>query len=172
MSHRFCPFPPLLVLGLVAACGDGGPRTVGEVVDDAMQTANEAVGEALTDAGLGEQVDFELTLERAAAWREAADRIGELDREDRDEIDLRGDNAIVELQAALEEDPRVVDAIEDAGLTTREFAILSVLLPQALVVHETRKQGVNLSLPMVTDEHLDFVADNEAELRRILRDDG
>lgn len=172
MSHRFLPFHPLLVLVLVAACGDGGPRTVGEVVDDAMRTANEAVGEALTDAGLGEQVDFELTLERAVAWREAADRIGEIDREDRREIDLRGDNAILELQAALEEDPRAVAAIEGAGLTTREFAILSVLLPQALVVHETRRRGIDLSLPMVTAEHFDFVARNEAELRRILRDDG
>lgn len=170
MSHRFLPAHLLLVLA--AACGDGGPRTVGEVVDDAMQRANEAVGEALTDAGLGEPVDYELTLERAVAWREAADRIGELDREDRREIDLRGDNALEELQAALEEDPRVVDAIEEAGLTTRDFAILSILLPQALIVHETRRQGVALSLPMVTDEHLDFVSRNEAELRRILREDG
>lgn len=167
----------VLTLGLAACGGDGGGAAddarAGSFVDEAVRTANEAVAEALAEAGLGEPVDYELSMERVRDWRRAVRRLEELDlgRDDSIELNAEDSSIVDELQAALEEDPRIVEVIEDAGLGTREFAIISVLLPQALTVHEMRAAGLNTSLPMVTDRHLAFVAEHEAELKAVL-DDG
>ncbi len=161
--------PTLALIAVLAAC-ESGPDA-GQVAEDAIETANRAVTETLTEVGLGEPVDYTLTIEKARAWRAAMQRVEGLKSGEEKAVDLQGDNVLAELEAELERDPRMVEAIRAEGLTVREFSILTVLLPQALVIHETRKAGVDLSFPMVTDDHVAFVAAHEAELRRILDDD-
>lgn len=161
----------LPVAALLLACGDA-ETNVQNLVDDAVQTANEAVNEALTDAGMGEPVNYELRMERVRDWHEAIRRLDELDLERDESIELNaGDANIVDRMAeAIREEPRMVEVIEDVGMGVREFSIISVLLPQALTVHEMRGAGLNTTLPMVTDAHLAFVAEHEAELKALLED--
>jgi calcineurin-like phosphoesterase family protein len=69
--------------------------------------------------------------------------------------------------------PAMANAIRSAGLTPREYSKISLVMFQAMMVHGFQKAAANKELPKefagsVLAENIKFVADNEAEITRLL----
>jgi hypothetical protein len=73
----------------------------------------------------------------------------------------------------IERVPAMANAIRSAGLTPREYSKISLVMFQAMMVHGFQKAAANKELPKefagsVLAENIKFVADNEAEITRLL----
>ena len=78
-----------------------------------------------------------------------------------------------EMARRIEREPLMAKAIRDAGLSPREYTLLSLVTFQAMMVHGVQKQLGNKPLPpdvasTVLAENIKFVADNEAEITRLM----
>jgi hypothetical protein len=85
----------------------------------------------------------------------------------------RSTQTLDDMVKAIEREPAMAGAIRSAGLTPREYSLLSLSLFQAMMAHGLRQSLGAKELPKdVTDrmllENLKFVADNEAELAQVL----
>lgn len=69
----------------------------------------------------------------------------------------------------VDRDPRLAAAIRNAGLTPREYAIVTLTLYQATVLHNWKKAGKLKDVPPeVSAENIAFVEANETELTRLM----
>ncbi len=73
----------------------------------------------------------------------------------------------------IERVPAMANAIRTAGLTPREYSLISMVTFQAMMVHGFQKQAGSKELPKelaatVLAENIKFVADNESEIMRLL----
>jgi hypothetical protein len=73
----------------------------------------------------------------------------------------------------IESVPAMASAIKSAGLTPREYSVLSLVMFQAMMAHGMQKQYGTKELPKeiqatVLADNIKFVADNEAEINRLM----
>jgi hypothetical protein len=76
-----------------------------------------------------------------------------------------------ELAARIEKEPKLAVAVKNAGLTSREYATLTLCYFPAMYAYGLKKQGAIKDVPPdILPENLALIAANEAELNRINQD--
>lgn len=102
-------------------------------------------------------------LEQLRSKREALDK-AESDKDGDD-----GDPKTLEdMTRRIEREPRLASAIKGAGLTSREYSLITLSFFQAMFAHMMQKSGALKDLPKeVPPENVQFVQQNEAELTQI-----
>ena len=73
----------------------------------------------------------------------------------------------------IESEPAMAKAIRSAGLTPREYSLMSLVTFQAMMAHGMQNQYGSKELPKefqgtVLEDNIKFVAQNEAEITRLL----
>lgn len=117
--------------------------------------------ESKSEARLTEAEQKRLEELRARLEAEAADaaRRGE-DEEPK---------TLSEMSRRIEREPDLASAIRTAGLTTREYSLLTLTFFNAMFAHGMKKAGTIKDLPAdILPENAAFVQSNEAELNQIL----
>jgi hypothetical protein len=77
--------------------------------------------------------------------------------------------SLEETAARLDGEPAVRGAIESAGLTTREYALITVTLSEAILVQQALAHGsIDRPPPGVSEENLEFVRAHRDEISRLL----
>ena len=123
---------PATVVVTLAACG--GERAA---ADTAAASGGSPVAQASTDADLRDLSRYELTMDKMdkylAATRNMLAAAKSLTPEQRERLKASGDaNASLDDYASqLENEPLARDAIRRAGISTREFAVISMAYIQA-----------------------------------------
>jgi hypothetical protein len=84
-----------------------------------------------------------------------------------------GGESLDEIARRVERLPVIAKAIREAGLSPREYTLVSMVTFQVMMVHGMQKEFGSKQLPpelagTVRTENLKFVADNEAEITRLL----
>jgi len=111
----------------------------------------------------------EKRLEELRAKKEAAEA-----EADAKEPGQSKDESLDETARRIEREPAFAGAIRSAGLTPREYALVSMVTFQAMLAHSLQKSLEGKELPKeaaagVLAENIKFVADNEAEITRLLQ---
>jgi predicted phage tail protein len=94
-------------------------------------------------------------------------------KNDKDNDKNRNPETIDEMAKQIESVPEMAKAIKSAGLSPREYSVLSLVTFQAMMAHGMQKQYGTKELPKefqgtVLADNIKFVADNEAEINRLL----
>jgi hypothetical protein len=102
-------------------------------------------------------------LELLRAKREALDQADSA--KDGDDPDPK---TLTDMTKRIEREPRLASAIKAAGLTSREYSLITLSFFQAMFAHMMQKSGALKDLPKeVPTENVQFVQQNEAELTQI-----
>jgi hypothetical protein len=85
----------------------------------------------------------------------------------------RGDDqepkTLSDMARRIEREPDLANAIRTAGLTTREYSMLTLSFFNAMFAHGMKKAGTIKELPAdILPENIAFIQSNEAELNQIL----
>jgi hypothetical protein len=73
-----------------------------------------------------------------------------------------------EMARRIEREPDLANAIRTAGLTTREYSILTLSFFNAMFAHGMKKAGTIKDMPAdILPENIAFIESNEAELTQI-----
>lgn len=175
------PFPvrSLLICVLLAACvacsGDDAPSNDAAPGDAA--TAQPSYSASSGDADLAEIQDYELTMDDIRMWSEATAELqrvieanpqlaASLEEEESGSQDL--DDSIDAMAERYESEPAVRDAIEDTGLSAREYAVIFWAMMQAGMAQFSIEQGADpaeVAREMqVNPANIEFVQEHEAEI--------
>lgn len=173
------PVRSLLSSVLLAACvacvGEEAPSNDAASGDTATaQPSYSAVG---GDADRAEIQDYELTMDDIRMWSEATAELqrvveanpqlaASLEEEESGSQDL--DDSIDAMAARYESEPAVRDAIEDAGISAREYAVIFWAMMQAGMAQFSIEQGADpaeVAREMqVNPANIEFVQEHEAEI--------
>jgi hypothetical protein len=87
--------------------------------------------------------------------------------------DDSNNQSLDDMVRAIEKHPALAQAIRGAGLTPREYSVLSLSIFQAMMAHGIQKSLGSKDVPKelaasVLAENIKFVADNEAEITRLM----
>jgi hypothetical protein len=75
---------------------------------------------------------------------------------------------LVEFVARIDKEPRLSAAIKNAGLSSREYATLTLCYYPAMFAYAAKKQGAIKELPKdILPDNLALIEANEAELNRL-----
>lgn len=122
----------------LAACGDGE--------DGEPAAAPDATAEGDTIAARPAPEDPTITMDEVRSWYEATQRLEELKRSDRALADtiltIRERENVGAMAAAIEEMPRVRDAIDAAGLTPASYLDIGFALYRARAVDHAIEDGM------------------------------
>ena len=146
---------------------------------EAMTKAIEADPRYKAQKALEEQIE---ALEKKDELTEAEEkRLEDLrakleeeeEKNDKDSGDDSNAQSLDAMAKRIETVPAMATAIRSAGLTPREYSKISLVMFQAMMVHGFQKASANKDLPKelastVLAENIKFVADNEAEITRLL----
>jgi hypothetical protein len=85
----------------------------------------------------------------------------------------RGDDqepkTLGDMARRIEREPDLANAIRSAGLTTREYSMLTLSFFNAMFAHNMKKAGTIKELPAdILPENIAFIQSNEAELNQLL----
>ena len=148
-----------------------------------LSAAGEAMGKAIA---ADPRFKAEQALRQEIAALEKKDELTEAEskrledlQEKLEEMEEKNDKGnknaetIDEMAKQIESEPVMANAIRSAGLTPREYSVLSLVTFQAMMVHGMQKQYGSKELPKevagtVLADNIKFVADNEAEINRLL----
>ena len=128
---------PVLLLFAFTACDANDADTDAEAAASGEAAGATATGSAAAD--LGELRDYELTMDRIDRFFEAqlnvaraASRMTPAERDAMaDDASDSANASLDDMAANIERHPVVRDAIEDAGLSPREYATLTMAMMQA-----------------------------------------
>ncbi len=146
---------------------------------EAMAKAIEADPRYKAQKALEEQIE---ALEKKDELTEAEEKRledlrakleAEEEKNDKDSGDDSNAQSLDAMAKRIESVPAMANAIRSAGLTPREYSKISLVMFQAMMVHGFQKASANKDLPKelastVLAENIKFVADNEAEITRLL----
>jgi hypothetical protein len=107
-----------------------------------------------------------------AEQKRLAELRAKLDAEDADAA-RRGDDqepkTLGDMARRIEREPDLSNAIRGAGLTTREYSMLTLSFFNAMFAHGLKKAGRIKELPAdILPENIAFIQSNEAELNQIV----
>jgi hypothetical protein len=94
-------------------------------------------------------------------------------REQREAQDAKDDEeptpkSLAEMAARIDKEPRLAAAIKAGGMSSREFATITLAFYQAMFAHMVQKAGATKELPKeISAENVAFVRDNESALQQI-----
>jgi hypothetical protein len=169
-----------LVLGAATACGgdkEHNPLKVDSTLltsdrgDSSGRRRAEAGGE-VERAGALVPVSHRVDEESYRRWRAAERNLRDLDDTDRAtpavELPLAGtdEEHFERLTRRIADDAAARGAIEEAGLTVRDYVRLTVALHQAVAVYDAERMARQLGVP---EENVRFVRRKGDEIRRLGR---
>jgi hypothetical protein len=83
-------------------------------------------------------------------------------------VDEPEPKTLSDLVARIEREPRLAASIKNAGLTTREYSMLTLCYFPAMFAHSLKKEGAIKELPKdILPENLALIDANDAELTRL-----
>jgi hypothetical protein len=145
---------------------------------EAMVKAIEADPRFKATAALKKEIEAlqnkdELT---AAEEKRLDDLRAKLEAEEAKNDGQENDNnaqSLDDMARRIEKIPALAAAIRSAGLTPREYSLLSLATMQAMMAHGFQKASGGKELPKeiaatVLADNIKFIADNEAEIMRIM----
>jgi len=148
-----------------------------------LSAAGEAMGKAIAadprfkaEQAVRKEID---ALEKKDDLTEAeSKRLEDLqakleEMEEKNDKGRKNAETIDEMAKQIESEPVMANAIRSAGLTPREYSVLSLVTFQAMMAHGMQKQYGTKELPKevagtVLADNIKFVADNEAEINQLL----
>jgi hypothetical protein len=78
---------------------------------------------------------------------------------------------LVDLVARIDKEPRLAAAIKNAGLTSREYATVTLCYYPAMLAYAAKKQGTITEVPKdILPENVALIAANEAELMKLTQE--
>ncbi len=175
-SRGFAPLAVAMAMFL-AACpdraGDPARDTVAPDVAEAAQTHMDA---ATGDQEMSRAVrEYRLTMPLMQQYVQAVRNLHQLERTDpelRRRMEAMGEHeerSLAEVTGLIEGEPQLRRAIEDAGLTVRDYMLISLAFMQSMMAHEFQRQGYIQELPPeVSAENVAFIRDNEQQLQPLM----
>jgi hypothetical protein len=188
---------PLLLALTLAACGgdvadapgtpdaeaDAGatPDAPGAPADDAAEPPADApadvpAGTDPLDLGDGEAAlaSYTLSMERLEGWRRASQNLQRLGEEDPALAETwQSENAdtgsINDMIRRMEAEPRVRRAVEDAGISVRDYVLTTFAIVQAMFA----QAAVEAGQPMpegVNPANVAFVREHQAEIQAMFQE--
>ena len=126
------------------------------------------------DPDLREVRDFRLTSEKVDKWASATQNLKKLADENpglKENMD-KDDNEknITEIVQRMGKYPQAVTAIRTAGLSPREYVVMSMSLMQSVMAVGLKKQGLLKEYPTdtINPQNLAFVEQNFERLRQLM----
>jgi len=182
-----------LPLSSVSAQGGAGSKDAAEIkayrltmdgirkmaaAGEAMMKAIEADPRYKAEQALKQEIE---TLEKkdeltAAEEKRLEDLRTKLEEQGEKNDRESGDNnaqTLDDMARRIESVPEMGKAIRSAGLTPREYSLISLVTMQSMMVHGFQKAAGGKELPKevagtVLEDNIKFVAANEAEIMRLL----
>ena len=163
------PLSLAVLLALSACAKQETPAT------DAPAAATPAPAAAVAKADNAADAGFELTMAKVDGFLAASKNLAAVEQADAS-LDSAM-NASTEDGAAyaarLEASPKLREAIEQAGLSTRDYALTTESLFATLMAVGAQEAGMLKDIPAGIDpRHVEFVKANRAELERKLKGAG
>ena len=169
----------------LAACADKAGTaktdTAAPVTTASAASAGSASGSS-ADSDLADVQNYHLTMDKVdkflAAQRNLALRMKDMSPEEREAIKARADaddsndDSMEDMQRKIEAEPALASAIRDAGLSPREYTVLTISMMQSAMaagVLKMRPKDNQDSLVRemkANIENVRFMQQNEAELQR------
>lgn len=173
MTNKNAALGLAVILTIAAACSkskNDNAAAAGDVPDVA-ETSAPAGGR---NADMQEVAQYQLNTEDfnkyAAATRKLQAASAGEDEEDDDEGGA-GDGSLDAFERALEENPAARAAVEQAGLTTREYAVIAYAIMQAALADYALQQGASrdsiLARANIHPANITFVQQHRSEIERL-----
>ena len=175
MSLHYRLIIPALVT-LMVACG-GDADTDVRSSDPAPSAANPSRPDARNNADIAEVGDYRLKMDDVRRMHDAQLEIYRAIQANPELAQLASMEAEEFSLDAVEQRfnsvPEIREAIEEAGLSVREYGVIMVALFQASFAQASLEMGAQrdsvLASSGMNPDNLDFVAENREELRRLQR---
>lgn len=169
----------------LSACGGKGDKAasstdgVPDVADASAVPDVKGGNSSADDADMRELEAYRLSMNDVKKWGAASANLARLAEKIRaenpdadDEGEELGPNATFDdMAASIERVPGAGDAIEDAGLSTHEFVIISWALVQASVADYAATQGSDLkeltAKAHIHPDNVTFVREHRAEIEKL-----
>lgn len=181
MMCRFSPRVQVVLVLLVAAGLGGCPDRAPESAPDTAAVRAAEGAQAHLDAAIGddqlsrEVQNYRLSMQRIEQFAQAVRNVRELTRTDADlrqrmeELGGQEDRSPMEVASAMQQEPRLRSAIESAGLSVREYILVTLAFSQAAMAHEFQRQGFMQELPPgIPPENVAFIREHEEQLRPLI----
>lgn len=170
---------PLLALAALAACGD---KSATPGADSAAPAASApTAGSRSADAELADITAYRLDMGKIdkyiAAQSNILDRGEKLTAAEREAMrartEARGDNqnaSMDDMVKQIESEPLMIGAIQDAGLTAREFAMITISMMQSAMASSVAAMQPNVNQDSLIREmkanpdNVKFYREHEAEI--------
>lgn len=150
-----------------------------------MATAGEAMMKAIetdprykAEQALKQEIEAlqkkdELTAAEEKKLEDLRAKLDEQEEKDDPDSDDNNGQSLDDMARRIESVPEMAKAIRSAGITPREYSLISLVTFQAMMVHGFQKVAANKELPpeltaTVLADNIKFVRDNEAEITRLL----
>ena len=158
-----------------AACGGGDADTAADAAADSPE-ANDAPPSGEQD--LGSINEYELTMDRIDRYfqtqRNMMEALKDMTPAEREaaNVSMDADASLDEMVAQAESSALVSEAAREAGLSTREFVMISFSLFQSMMASSVAQMRPNadqdslIESMNVNPANVQFVRDNEAALRQ------
>lgn len=167
----------LIVLPALAllACGDQRNGATAEGPEAAFPEAEAPPPGQAQIAEARALEAYRLTTERIRQFADAYENLHQLEEADPGlqarldamaEAEFDDESGLEDVVSILEREPRVRAAIEDAGLTARDFVLIQATLVPAYMLVMMEEAGVPAppDVTGVSEHHLEFVRENRAEI--------
>lgn len=114
---------------------------------------------------------YRLTIPKFDAWVKASlamakAHAGKADADEDEDAAENDAQWLDDLARKLDGIPEARTAIRGAGLTSREYAILSMVILQSVMADEMMKQYPTMEAPKINPQHLEFVRANRAHVEK------
>lgn len=176
--------PALLLAVASLACSGNDAATTGDSASATASTAASTSGAEQAEIDLADVAAYRLSMAKVdqflAAQKNIAVRMQAMSPEEREAMKTRSENDddeannddIGDIARKIESEPLVAAAVKDAGLTAREYAVLTMAMVQSSMAASVLKMRPNdnqdslVKEMKASRENVKFVIDNEAELTR------
>lgn len=171
MTHSIRWPLALLALAVLSACNQSAPPTESTTAAPAATEATPAPA-AQSQPTASADADYELTMAHVEAYFEAQKKLALAAQADPTLEDLsmnvsREDSG--QYAARLESNAKVRAIIDEAGLSTRDFALTGETLISALMAQAALESGMLKELPDGLDPaSVEFVKQNKAKIEGLM----
>ena len=141
-----------------------------------MAQTHKAHPTADTDPDFREVRDFHLTMDEVSKYASATTNLKKLADSTpglKESMESENDEKnIGDMVRGLEKYPQAVTAIRSAGMSSREYVVMSMTLMQTVIAVGLKKQGLGKEYPAgtINPQNVAFVEQNYDKLRKLLED--
>lgn len=170
---KLLPLSAVLVLAL-AACNKPAPTT--DAAAPASTVAPAATVEpapaATVSQASAEDAGVELTMDKVEAWIAASKNLAAAEQADAslDSAMNASEEDSVQYASRLESTPKLRAAIEQAGMSARDYALVSESLVASLMAVGAVEAGALKEIPEgMNPRHIEFVRAHRAEIETMMQ---